>query len=312
MSSYPLVSICLPIYNAGEFVASLIQCLQSITYPHTEIIISDDASQDDSLSLFQTANLPNCRIFTHSRYGLVGNWNFCVSQAQGKYIKFLFQDDAIAPNCITKMVALAEQDEEIGLVFCPRRLVFDRSIDANFIKGMQDVHQHWTQLQSIQSGLNLLRDTNFLKPPYNKIGEPTNVLIRRELFQQIGLFDPAFKQLCDLEMWLRIMADYKVGFVNEELATFRIHAQQTTYQNLNSDRIATLFEIYKVWLKIIFNKTYHSLPNDLRQNLRQDLIKILLIKGAKSIILLRWYQAQRVKELLTEALITKLELASDE
>ncbi|MFB2934376.1 glycosyltransferase family 2 protein [Aerosakkonemataceae cyanobacterium BLCC-F154] len=312
MLSYPLVSICIPVYNAGEFIASLIECLQSITYPNREIIISDDASEDDSLKLLQSANLPNCRIFTHPRYGLVENWNFCISQAQGKYVKFLFQDDAIAPNCITKMVELAEQDEEIGLVFCPRRLVFDRSIDANFVRGMQDLHKRWTRLQSIQSGLTLLRDRKFFQPPYNKIGEPTNVLIRRQVFQQIGLFDPAFKQLCDLEMWWRIMADYHIGFIDEELASFRIHATQTTSRNLESDRIATLFEIYKVWLKIIFNKTYHSLPQDLRQNLRQELIKILLIKGAKSIILLRWYQAQKVKELLTEALVTKLELASDE
>ncbi|MGA9379321.1 MAG: glycosyltransferase [Phormidium sp.] len=312
MCSYPLVSICIPIYNAGDFIAPLIQCLQNNTYPHIEIIISDDASQDDSLNLFRAANLPNCRIFSHVRYGLVGNWNFCISQAQGKYVKFLFQDDAVAPDCITKMVDLAEQDAEIGLVFSPRCLVFEQSIDADFVKGMQDLHKRWTQLQSIQSGLSLLRDPNFFKPPYNKIGEPTNVLVRREVFQQIGLFDPAFKQLCDLEMWLRIMADYKVGFVDEELAIFQIHAEQTTNRNLKGDRIATLFEIYKVWLKIIFNKTYHSLPQDLRQNLRQELIKILLIKGAKSIILLRWYQAQRVKELLTEALVTKLELASDE
>lgn len=312
MRSYPLVSICIPVYNAGEFVVPLIECLQSNNYPNSEIIISDDDSQDDSLNLLRAANLPNCRIFSHPRYGLVGNWNFCISQAQGKYIKFLFQDDTIAPNCITKMIELAEQDGDIGLIFSPRRLVCDPSIDANFVKGMQDLHKRWTQLESIQSGLSLLKDPNFLKPPYNKIGEPTNVLVRREVFAKIGLFDPAFKQLCDLEMWLRIMADYKVGFVDEELAIFHIHAEQTTNRNLKGDRIATLFEIYKVWLKIIFNKTYHSLPKDLRQNLRQELIKILLIKGAKSIILLRWQQAQRVKELLTEALLTKLELASDE
>ncbi|HEY9298812.1 MAG TPA: glycosyltransferase family 2 protein, partial [Phormidium sp.] len=145
MRSYPLVSICIPVYNAGKFIEPLLQCIQSNIYPYTEIIISDDASQDGSLKLLRAANLPNCRIFTHSRYGLVGNWNFCISQAQGKYIKFLFQDDTIEPSCITKMVALAEQDEAIGLVFCPRRLVFGQSIDANFIRGMQDLHRRWTR-----------------------------------------------------------------------------------------------------------------------------------------------------------------------
>lgn len=302
MRSYPLVSLCIPVYNGAEFLPSLLNNLKQINYPHLEVIISDDDSQDESLSLLSAAKLNDWQIFTHPRYGLVPNWNYCISQAKGKYIKFLFQDDAIEPTCIKRMVEMAEGDEEIGLVFSPRHLIYEDPIDLKFLRGMEDVHKHWFKIQPVQSGLTLLEDRNFFKPPYNKIGEPTNVLIRREAFERLGAFDPDFKQLADLEMWLRIMTKYKVAFINEKLATFRIHPKQATSQNLDRDRIETLFEIYKVWLKIIFNKSYQTLPRNLRQKMQRQLVKILLIKGIKSIILLRWYQSRKVAKLLREAI----------
>lgn len=307
MSTYPLVSICIPVYNGAEFIPSLLKAIQQTTYPNIEIIISDDDSQDETLSLLRAERVSNSRIFTHSRYGLVPNWNYCISQAQGKYIKFLFQDDTLEPDCIAKMVEVAEQDEEIGLVFSPRNLIYEQPVDIKFITGMKDVHKHWSNLQSIQSGLTLLQDSNFFKPPYNKIGEPTNVLIRREVFDRVGLFDSAFKQLADLEMWLRIMVYYKVAFIDERLASFRIHPNQATSHNLGENETETLFEIYKVWLKIIIKKTYQSLPSELRQEMRRELVKILLIKGVKSIILLRWERGRKVTALLKEALGSKPE-----
>ena len=312
MSSYPLVSICIPVYNGAKFVRALLNCLQRNTYPNIEIIISDDDSKDETVSLLCAGKLPNCRIFTHPRFGLVPNWNYCITQAKGKYIKFLFQDDIIEPDCIAKMVYLAEQDEEIGLVFSKRNLIYEQPIDIKFVAGMKELHKHWTNIQPIQSGLTLLQDPKFFTPPYNEIGEPTNVLIRRDVFDRVGLFDPCFKQLCDLEMWFRIMANYKIAFVDETLASFQIHSNQATCQNLNRDRIETLFEIYKVWLKLIFNRSYQVLPKDLRRKIRRELVKILLIKGVKSIILLRWYQAGKVRVLLEEAIATKVELSGNE
>lgn len=302
MSNYPLVSVCIPVYNGAEFIPSLLNSIQNFNYPNLEIIISDDNSEDETLNLLKAAKASNWRIFTHPRYGLVPNWNYCISQAKGKYVKFLFQDDTLTPECITKMVEVAERDEGIGLVFSPRHLIYEETVDLKFLKGMENLHEHWFELKSIQSGLNLLQDRKFFQPPYNKIGEPTNVLIRRQAFEKLGTFDPDFKQLPDLEMWLRIMTEYKIAFINEKLATFRIHRKQTTSQNLDRDKIETLFEIYKVWLKIVFNKNYQTIPAELRQKMQRELIKILLIKGIKSILLLRWVQSRKVASLLRQAL----------
>ncbi|MGD1699640.1 glycosyltransferase family 2 protein [Dapis sp. BLCC M229] len=91
------------------------------------MIISDDNSTDKTIKIVKTLKSENpqidFQIIYHRNYGLVGNLNFCISLAKGKYIKFLFQDDLLEPNCIEQLVKLAETDLEIGLVFSRRRVI---------------------------------------------------------------------------------------------------------------------------------------------------------------------------------------------
>jgi predicted O-linked N-acetylglucosamine transferase (SPINDLY family)/GT2 family glycosyltransferase len=235
----PLVSICIPTYNGEKFVTEAIASALWQTYSNIEIILSEDNSTDKTVEIAKSLKQKSSfdfLILEHNQYGLAQNWNFCISQAQGKYIKFLFQDDLLEPNAIEEMVNLAEQDEEIGLVFSPRRLFTnsdDANYDSNFLRyhEAKDVHKAWSRLQSIQSGQQLLQDLNILDNPINKIGEPSTVLIKKEVFEKVGLFNPEFCQLVDLEMWLRIMSQYKVGFVDKVLSHFRIHPQQQTRRN---------------------------------------------------------------------------------
>jgi predicted O-linked N-acetylglucosamine transferase (SPINDLY family)/GT2 family glycosyltransferase len=234
----PLVSICIPTYNGEKFIYEAIQSILAQTYTNLEIILSDDASIDRTIEIaksLQQESFCKFSILEHSQYGLAQNWNFCISQAQGKYIKFLFQDDLLVPTAIERMVALAEQDPDIGLVFSPRVLFtetgnpHDPTLLANH--EAKDVHKAWSNLKSIQSGEELLQDLNLLNNPINKVGEPSTVLIRKDVFDTVGVFNPDFCQLVDLEMWLRIMSQYKVGYIDQFLSKFRIHSQQQTQKN---------------------------------------------------------------------------------
>ncbi|AVH64259.1 glycosyltransferase [Nostoc sp. 'Peltigera membranacea cyanobiont' N6] len=235
----PLVSICIPTYNGEIFIAEAINSVLCQTYPNIEIILSDDNSTDRTVEIAESFNQKlsfDFSILEHSQYGLAQNWNFCISQAKGKYIKFLFQDDLLEPTAIEEMVNLAEQDEEIGLVFSPRTLFTNTGhtvYDSNFLMHHEakDVHKAWSTLKPIQSGQQLLLDPNILDSPINKIGEPSTVLIRKDVFEKVGLFNPEFCQLVDLEMWLRIMSQYKVGFADQVLSHFRIHPEQQTRRN---------------------------------------------------------------------------------
>ncbi|BAY60647.1 putative glycosyltransferase [Calothrix brevissima NIES-22] len=265
----PLVSICIPTFNGEAFIIEAISSALSQTYPYLEIIISDDGSSDRTIDLIKfildRTNV-NHKIIKHEQYGLAENWNFCVDQAKGKYIKFLFQDDLLEPNAIEEMIILAEKDDEIGLVFSPRQLfaaVGDPHNQLNLLAHHEakDVHQAWSSLKSIQSGQELLADPNLLDHPINKIGEPTTILIKKSVFEQVGLFNAEFCQLVDLEMWLRIMTCYKVGFVDKVLSHFRIHAQQQTRRNA-AVKENILLDYQKLFYTIYSDRRYPEITRE--------------------------------------------------
>jgi predicted O-linked N-acetylglucosamine transferase (SPINDLY family)/GT2 family glycosyltransferase len=243
--SLPLVSVCIPTYNGEQFLEETLNTVLNQTYPNLEIIISDDNSNDRTIEIAKSfKDKFNCSlsILEHEQYGLSQNWNFCVSQAQGKYIKFLFQDDLLEPDAIFAMVELAEHDDEVGLVFSPRRLFVssgDTYYDPSFLEnhGAKDIHKGWSKLKPIQLGRDLLSDRNLFNYSINKIGEPTTVLIKKEMFNRVGLFNSDLCQIVDLEMWLRIISECKVGFVNKYLSHFRLHEHQQTNRNSSKEGV---------------------------------------------------------------------------
>jgi glycosyltransferase involved in cell wall biosynthesis len=91
MTTSPLVSICIPTYNAAEFLAETIASAIAQTYENIEIIVSDDNSTDDTAAIvasFQAQlgdrSTDRLRWLSHDRYGVVGNWNFCISTSPGQ------------------------------------------------------------------------------------------------------------------------------------------------------------------------------------------------------------------------------------
>ncbi len=268
--NYPLVSVCIPTYNGEKFIKETLSTVLSQTYPNLEVILSDDNSGDQTVkiakSLMAESEL-NFLAFEHEKYGLSQNWNFCISQAKGKYVKFLFQDDLLEPDAISEMVALAEQDQEIGLVFSPRTLFVcdeDNYYNKKFIEhhGAKDIHKGWSNLKSIQSGQELLTDHHLFDYSTNKIGEPTTVLIKKDIFDKVGLFNNDLCQLVDLEMWLRIISRCKVGFVNKYLSHFRIHENQQTNRNIANKKL--IISDHQKFFNLIYSDRRY--PNIARQN----------------------------------------------
>jgi glycosyltransferase involved in cell wall biosynthesis len=269
----PLVSVLIPTYQGEEFLEEALDSVLSQTYHNLEIIISDDGSVDRTLEIaknFQLQSSIKFKILTHQRLGMIPNWNFCLSMAQGKYIKFLFQDDVITASCIKDMVQLAESDEDIGLVFSARGVLIARGVETNetclnIIKDIENLHLAWSKLESIQLGINLLKDPKFLDGCINKIGEPSTVLIRRNVFDILGDFDPNLCQLVDVDMWCRIMLQYKVGFINKTLSYFRIHFSQQTVQNHEEGKITNDYQFFLQ--KMMANPCYNNIPSELKRRI---------------------------------------------
>ena len=277
----PLVSICIPTFNGELFIKNTLLSAISQTFPNIEIIVSDDSSTDRTYEIadrvLRDSRFPY-RILKHARLGLVENWNFCIEEAKGKYIKFLFQDDHLEPVCVQKLVEVAESDCNIGMVFSRRGV---ESVGGALIPSDSvDLHRGWSRLQKIQKGSDLLRDPKLLANPINKVGEPTTVLLKKEVLKSLDGFDPNLRQLVDVDMWLRIMMVSNIGFVDEQLSTFRLHQGQATRDNVKAGIIQRDWE--KFYRKLSDSVDFKNLPIFHRRLAAQMLEKISVKSPSQS------------------------------
>jgi glycosyltransferase involved in cell wall biosynthesis len=240
-STSPLVSICIPTFNAARWIPDCLESALAQSYPRVEVLIIDDASTDETVELIRAVDDERIRLQVNEQnIGLARNWNKCIEVARGDFIKFLFHDDILYPDCVEKMMQLLLSNESVGLVFSPRDVIVDGDPEAELTKiwlqNCTTLHTSFRKIEFVNRGRDLF--TQYLNRGFrgNWIGEPSSVLIRKECFTRLGLFNPNLYQVCDVEMWLRIMFSYDIGFLPEKLTAFRFHSDSTSFRNIASRR----------------------------------------------------------------------------
>ena len=287
-----LVSICIPTYNGSKFISEALDSALCQTYGNLEIIISDDASNDNTLSIIDSfkhkVDIP-LRIFNHKPDGIGANWNNCVKRAKGKYIKFLFQDDILMPTCIEEMVDAIESDHRIGLVASKRELIVE---DSHFTEETKVWIKKFGDLQAsldlpLSNGINILdaslfKSKEFFKDPRNKIGEPSAVLFRKEIVNKVGFFREDLKQVLDYEFYYRILKKHNIAILSKKLAKFRLHDQQATSINNKTNDILD----YVKYERMIYDKYFWYLNSKKKFELlkKHNQIFKLLIKIKKQLM----------------------------
>lgn len=235
----PRVSVCIPTFNGARYIKECLDSVLSQSMKDMEVIIVDDQSTDTTWGVLQgySALYPEAhiRLFRNEEnLGLVANWNRCIELARGQWIKYLFQDDLLDPSCIEKMLSLGERTG-CPLVACRRDFLFE-----DVPQSTHDVYQRFTTDISMDAAMNgriHLTPEQFCDAVLkfgsanNFVGEPSSTLIRHDVFQECGGFNPFLIQLCDLELWLRVGVNYGVAYVPETLTHFRVHACSTTSHN---------------------------------------------------------------------------------
>lgn len=104
-----LVSIVIPCYNAGRWLREAIDSCLGQTYPNLEIIVVDDGSTDDSLSIARSYG-SDIVVSTGPNKGESGARNKGFSLSHGDFIQFLDADDYLLPEKIERQVALLETE----------------------------------------------------------------------------------------------------------------------------------------------------------------------------------------------------------
>lgn len=276
----PLVSLCLPTYNGELFLQDALNSIVKQTYTNIEVIVSDDNSNDNTLLLvtkFKEKVIFPVHILHHSPNGIGANWNNCIKNARGVYIKFLFQDDILFPSCIEEMVRFLNTNQEIGLVCAKRNIIIEGEKTKKVKEWLENYGDLQTELKLNDVDKYVL-DRTFFKDSLvtltaqNFIGEPSGTLFRKSMVSKIGYFREDMIQILDLEFYYRILKNSKIAILNKRLYSFRIHENQAT--NLNSGKDEGDLLLYK---KILLKQYFWYL----RSNLRQQLLDLLYPLGGR-------------------------------
>lgn len=118
MPAPPAVTVAIPLYNGASYLAEAIESVLAQTFRDLELVISDDASTDQSAGIAERYAKQDARIrfFPNSEnLGLGRNYNRALSFARGTYFMWLAQDDIILPEYIEKCVAMLESSSDIML-----------------------------------------------------------------------------------------------------------------------------------------------------------------------------------------------------
>lgn len=207
-SGAPMVSIIIPTYNRSEVLKKTIDAVMWQTYQRFEIIVTDsseDASTRNVLKGFDERvrymHVPKRKGFRNVSEAR----NVGIRNAKGTLIAFLDDDDVWYPQKLEKQVDLLRRSPpEVGLVYCGFKRL--RSPGGELLK--VDVPQHrGNVLQEIMRQGFILTLT---------------VLVRKECFDQAGLFDESLELAEDWDMWLRIGKKYHFDFVPDILAEYLI------------------------------------------------------------------------------------------
>ena len=258
----PKISICIPTYNGASYLQEALDSVNAQTFSDFEVIVSDDASKDDTLKIVEEFkkefDFP-VHIFHHEPKGIGANWNNTIRHANGKYIKFLFQDDVLDSTCLEMMYAVLENNKNIGLVASKREFIVNKAKSVETDKWLATYGNLQNQISEISGDLvltkKLFSKKYFLSTPKNKIGEPSAVMFKRQLIDDIGWFDESLKQILDYEYWYRILKKYDIYIINKPLIKFRLHDTQATSVNANSDILD-----YQLYPKLLY-KNYFWLLN---------------------------------------------------
>ncbi|MBE9174996.1 glycosyltransferase family 2 protein [Synechocystis salina LEGE 06155] len=123
--SQPLVSILIPAYNAGPYIAETLESALGQTWQNTEIIVVDDGSRDDTLAIAKGYESSQVKVISQENRGASSARNRALKEAQGDFIQYFDADDLLNPPKIEDQVLLLQQNESGMLAACGTVHFFD-------------------------------------------------------------------------------------------------------------------------------------------------------------------------------------------
>ncbi len=208
----PLVSICIPAYNAQRFIADTLESALRQDYPNLEIVVSDDGSTDRTPEILTAYAGRGVRVIRQEKnLGMTRNMNAVSRASRGKYVVKLDSDDLLEPGYVSGLAPVLEAHPRVAFAHCACRLI---DVDGKFLGYERDIHGSF-----LRSGLAEW-------PRYVLGPRAVHVLmIRREAFEAVGGYNGAFIRSQDWKLERDLLRYGDVFYQDQVLAQYRCHAE---------------------------------------------------------------------------------------
>ncbi len=251
LSLDPLVSVVTPVYNGGKYLAECIESVLAQTYKNWEYVIVNNCSTDRSSEIAHdyAQNDARVRVQNNSQFlGAVQNHNHALRQIRpdSKYCKVVHADDWLFPECLARMVEVAEANPSVGIVGAYR------------LDGVWVTCDGLPYPSTVVQGHQICR-ASLLGGPY-VFGSPTSLLIRCDLIRSRREYYNESQIHADMEACYEVLRNCDFGFVHQVLTYTRRHAEAASSfaQGLNTYVLANLTVLKKYGPAYLTSEEYEK------------------------------------------------------
>jgi glycosyltransferase involved in cell wall biosynthesis len=219
----PRVSVLVPSYNYATKIARCLESVFAQRYDSFELVVSDDASTDDSDAVIRSYR--DSRLVYERQpvnLGMVPNWRRCVALSRGTYLLLLGADDYIKPDMLSRCAALMDQHPRVA--FC--HTATEWFTDNGRIVGTTGAFRR----SYVGHGQDLLRDFILGARVVN-----SSALFRRNCYEELGGWTDAYRNCMDLDLWFRMLLRWDAAYIGDLLTGFRTHGTSTDWKLMQAE-----------------------------------------------------------------------------
>ncbi len=205
------VTVIIPTHNRAEFLRSAISSVLEQSFQDFEIIVVDDASSDNTHEVVSSFDDQRIKFIRHkTRKGGSAARNTGIANSKCDYIAFLDDDDEWFPEKLARQIALLlASPPEVGCVYTGYVTV-DKSSGKT-------IGQIVPGKRGDLSKELLIR---------NCLGGTSSVLLKRECFKKVGMFDETLPSFQDYDLWIRISQEFRFDHIKEPLLKYYVHPKK--------------------------------------------------------------------------------------
>ncbi|WP_293311982.1 glycosyltransferase family 2 protein [Pedobacter sp. UBA5917] len=232
MSNKALVSICIPCYNAANYLTDTLNALLKQRYSYIEVIVADNLSNDGSAEIISSFSRkdPRIKYVNCKKKGAAAARNYAFQESKGEYIIFLDADDWVNEHYVSELLLTCNRTKDC-IVACAYQRFFNNDVNKVLVESLAT----WKNLKPIEwllidngKGLGMMQSGMFLIP--------------RNLLLKAGGWNEELSLIDDFEFFPRLLLTAeKILFCKQAILYYRSGNRNTLSGNSSSKSLHSVY-----------------------------------------------------------------------